>query len=216
MDAIAVLREHGTGPVSDALDLCGHDGGLPGPARISGTGTVAGPAYTLRYTPVSPGSPAPAGEFIDDVPPGSVVVVANGGRTTCTVWGDILAEVATANGVVGTVIDGVCRDVADIRRIGYPMWSLGGYMKSGKNRVRLAAIQETVEVCGVRVAPGDVLVCDDAGALAVPGALVERVAELVLRIVGMEDAVRADLAAGVPLKEARARHGYNTVGLVRG
>lgn len=208
-EEIELFRQHGTGAVSDALDLLGHDGGLAGLSRRSGAGTVVGPAHTLRYEPVRPGTRAPAGEFVDDVPPGAVVVVANGGRLYCTVWGDILSEVAQRGGVAGTVIDGCCRDVAETRALGYPLWSRAAYMKSGKNRVRLVAVGEPVEVCGTTVAPGDLVCADDSGALVVPAALRGAVAEQVRRIVEMEAAIRADIAAGVPLREARRQHGYN-------
>ncbi|GHF65646.1 diguanylate cyclase [Streptomyces mashuensis] len=212
---LELFRRQGTSTVSDALDLLGAgDTGLPGLRRISGGGTVAGPAFTLRYVSVEAGTPGPAGEFADDVPAGAVVVVANEGRTHCTVWGDILTAAALRGGVAGTVVDGVCRDVAAIAASGYPLWSLGTYMKSGKHRVRLAAVQEPVTVRGVRIAPGDIVVGDDAGCLTVPAALAGRTAEQVVRVAGAEDAIRADLAAGLPLAEARARHGYNRLGLV--
>lgn len=208
-DLIELFRQHGTAPVSDGLDLLGHNGGLPGLGRVSGAGTVVGPAYTLRYEPVDPGQLAAAGEFVDDVPAGAVVVVANAGRTYCTVWGDILSEVATRNGVAGTVIDGACRDVADSRAIGYSIWSRAGYMKSGKNRVRLVAVQQPVEVCGTLVAPGDIVCADDSGAVVVPAALAAETGDQVRRVIAMEALVRADIAAGVPLREARQRHRYN-------
>ncbi|QNP68342.1 RraA family protein [Streptomyces roseirectus] len=212
---VDVLREQGTSAVSDALDLLGRgDTGLPGLLRMSGAGTVAGPAFTLRYVPVEPGTPGPAGEFLDAVPPGAVVVVANDGRTGCTVWGDLLTAAALRREIAGTVIDGVCRDVGAIRASGYPLWSLGTYMKSGKHRVRLAATQEPVVLRGVRIAPGDVLVGDDAGTLVVPAALAGPVAEKARLVTRAEDAIRADIAAGMPLAEARRRHRYDALGLV--
>ena len=51
------------------------------------------------------------GDFLDDVEPGQVIVIDNGGRDYCTVWGDIMAVTAKAMGIEGTVIDGVCRDI---------------------------------------------------------------------------------------------------------
>ncbi|MCQ4045267.1 RraA family protein [Streptantibioticus rubrisoli] len=215
-DVLDVFRAHGTSAVSDALDLLDRgETGLPGLRRISGEGVVAGPVFTVRYETVAPGNPGPAGEFIDDVPPGAVVVVANDGRTDRTVWGDLLTLTAVRGQVAGTVIDGVCRDVAAIRESGYPLWSGGSYMKSGKHRVRLTAVQRSVRVCGVRIAPGDVLVGDDAGCLVVPAQVLDRTAEQVRRVAAAEQAIRADIAAGLPLGTARERHGYNALGLVR-
>lgn len=211
---LAELNRHGTAAVSDALDLLGRgDTGLPGLRRMSGAGNVAGPAFTLGFVPVEPGAPAPAADYIDEVPPGSVVMVANGGRTDCTVWGDLLAVTAVRNGVAGTVIDGVCRDVGAIRETGYPLWSHGSYMKSGKNRTLLKTTQEPVTICGTTVRPGDIVVCDDAGCLVVPAELARRTAEAVREVALVEAAIRVELAAGVSLREARHRHGYHAVGL---
>lgn len=208
-EVIDVLRANGTGAVSDALDLLSLDGGLPGIDRRCGSGVSCGPAYTLRYEPVAPGQHGPAGEFVDDIPAGAVVVVGNAGRTYCTVWGDILSEVAIRRGVAGTVIDGCCRDLGEIRALDYPLWSKAAYMKSGKNRVRLTEVGQPVTVAGVVVRPDDLVVADDAGVLVVPGERAEEVAAQVGRVVRMEALVRADIADGVPLRTARARHGYN-------
>ncbi|CRK57284.1 Demethylmenaquinone methyltransferase [Alloactinosynnema sp. L-07] len=215
LDTLATFRAHGTGPVSDALDLAGINGGLVELARVSGAGTVVGPAFTVSFEPVEPGTNAPAADFIDDVPEGAVVVIANGGRVDCTVWGDILAGVAVSRGVAGTVIDGACRDVDDIRALGYSLWSRGCFMKSGKNRARFVAAQVPINVSGALVHPGDLVCADGAGALVVPVATAERAAEDVLRIAEMEAAVRADLDQCVPLRTARARRGYNLAGLRR-
>ncbi|WP_214103829.1 RraA family protein [Acrocarpospora catenulata] len=207
------LSKHGTAPISDALDQLGVNGGLPGLARVSGRGVVSGPAFTLRFEQVEPGQPGPAADFIDDVPAGSVIVIANEGRTHCTVWGDILTGVALARGIAGTVIDGCCRDVDDTRELGYSVWSLGGYMKSGKNRVRLAEVQVPVVVGGVLIRPGDVVCGDGSGVVVVPAELAADVADRVERIAAMEALVRADLDEGVPLAEARRRRGYNAAAL---
>ncbi|MEV7214541.1 RraA family protein [Kitasatospora cineracea] len=211
---LAVLTGTGTSAVSDALDLMGENGPVFGLHRQSGSGVVVGPAFTVAFEPVPEGVRAPAADFLDDVPPGSVVVIANQGRP-CTVWGDILAETALARGVAGTVIDGLCRDVDGIRELGYSVWAHGAFMRSGKNRVRMAAVQQPVllghggEARTVR--PGDVVCADGSGVTVVPAALLGEVAERVGRIAAMEQAVLADVRAGMPLREARAKHGYNEV-----
>jgi regulator of RNase E activity RraA len=208
------LTHHGTAAVSDALDVAGVSNTLWGVQRLSGAGVVVGPAFTVRFEPVPDGVQAPAADFVDDVPPGSVVVIANEGRH-CTVWGDILAEVAVARGIGGTVIDGYCRDIDGIRELGYPMWARGAFMRSGKNRVRMAAMQEPVVVGAdgdrITVHPGDVVVADGSGVVVVPAALADEVVHTVSRVAEMEQLVLAEVRAGTPLRVARARHGYNEV-----
>jgi regulator of RNase E activity RraA len=215
---VEAFTAHSTAAISDALDLRGVNGGLAGLARLSGSRRVAGPAYTVRLEPVGPGESAPAADYLDDVPAGAVVVLANGGRTYCTVWGDILSVVAGRRGVAGTVIDGCCRDLDAIRELDYPVWARAAYMKSGKNRVRLAAVQEPVHIGAtpdagptVIVAPGDLVCADGSGVIVVPAGLTAEVAADLDRIAAMEAAVLADVAAGYPLREARARNGYHQV-----
>ncbi|MGC4807615.1 RraA family protein [Micromonospora sp. DT233] len=210
----AALAAHGTAAVSDALDLAGVSSTLWGVRRFSGTGLVVGPAFTVRFEPVADGVRAPAADYIDDVPPGAVVVIANEGRH-CTVWGDILAEVAVARGLAGTVVDGYFRDVDGIRELGYPMWARGAFMRSGKNRVRMAAAQEPVTVGAdgdrITVRPGDLVAADGSGVVVVPEALVDDVVASVTRVAAMEQRVLADVRAGTPLRQARATHGYHEV-----
>jgi regulator of RNase E activity RraA len=98
--------------VSDALDKLGIAGQCLDITPLDNCqGTAIGTAFTVKYVPC--GQPAgTAGDFIDDVAPGDIVVIDNDGRTDCTVWGDITTQYAGLRGIAGTVIDGVCRDVA--------------------------------------------------------------------------------------------------------
>ena len=141
-------------------------------------------------------------------------MLANAGRR-CTVWGNILAEAATRRGVAGTVIDGYCRDLDGIRAIGYPVWALDAFMRSGKNRVRMTATQVPVTLGRgtdvVTVRPGDVVCADGSGVVVVAAHLLDEVADRVARVAEMEAAVLRELAAGVPLRDSRATHGYDQV-----
>ncbi|RAL09411.1 RraA-like protein [Aspergillus homomorphus CBS 101889] len=79
-------------------------------ALFAESGSPVGPAFKVRYFPASD-PPGSVGDFIDDVAVGDFVVIGNGGRTDCTVWGDIITQYAALRGISGAVIDGVCRDV---------------------------------------------------------------------------------------------------------
>ena len=96
---------------------------------------MAGRAWTLKYGPAG-SPPGTVGDYIDDVAPGSVIVLDNGGRDNVTVWGDILTEVAHRKGIAGTVIDGINRDVALCLQLGYPVFSRDSWMRTGKDRSR--------------------------------------------------------------------------------
>lgn len=211
MTADAVLSGFGavtTSAVSDALDRLGVNGQAYGLLPLSEGHRIVGRAFTVRYVPVGVES-GTVGDYVDDVGPDEVVVLDNAARTDCTVWGDILTEVATARGIRGTVIDGVCRDTAHAAALGYPIFSRGHWMRTGKDRVQAEAVQEAVTIGGVRTVPGDVVVGDADGVVVVPRRLEAAVLEAAQRIEAVEEAIRRDVRAGAALVEARAAHGYH-------
>ncbi|WP_437179006.1 RraA family protein [Kineococcus endophyticus] len=199
-----------TAAVSDALDRLGLPGSLHGLGGLREGQSACGPAFTARYEPVDD-SGGTVGDFLDDVPAGAVVVIDNGGSTTETVWGGIMTRIAAANGVAGTVINGVCRDTAASAAVGYSTWSAGRFMRTGKDRVRLHAVQEPVSINGVTIRPGDVVVGDDDGVVVVPVERAEEVAELAERIEAVEAAILTAVAAGSSLTQARREHGYHAL-----
>ncbi len=203
-----------TATVSDALDMLGVPGAVAGIARQTGTGFICGPAFTVEFENVEPGGYGPAADYIDEVQPGSVVVLSSPTRR-CTVWGDILSKCAVANGVAGTVIDGLVRDIDSIAGIGYSVWAAGVFMRSGKNRIRLRGLEIPVTIGppgdSVTVRPGDIVCADASGVVVVPRHHLGAVADRIAQVTKTESAVLADFSAGIPLRDARARHGYNQV-----
>lgn len=194
--------------LSDALDRLGRPGGLLGIAPLADGQAMAGRAFTVRY--VTAGDPpGTVGDYLDDVPPGHVVALDNGGRTDATVWGDILTAVAHHKGVAGTVIDGVCRDTHRALGLGYPVYSRGRYMRTGKDRVEVSDVGTPVTIGGTQVRAGDLLVGDCDGVVAVPRADEERVLEIALDIAERESRILAEALAGATIAEARAAHGYH-------
>jgi 4-hydroxy-4-methyl-2-oxoglutarate aldolase len=202
------LAAYSTATISDALDKLGAESALRGLAPLFDGARVFGRAYTVRY--VNAGNPpGTVGDYLDDVPPGDVVVLDNAGRTDCTVWGDILTAMAHARNVAGTVIDGVNRDVARALQLSYPIYSKGRYMRTGKDRVEVSDVGRPVSVGGLQVAPGDLLIGDADGVIRVPAALEVRAAEICAVIAASEEKIVADVLSGVSLAEARRRHGYH-------
>lgn len=207
-ETIETLKRLDTTCVSDALDVLGIAGGLLGiKSVVEGVG-FCGPAFTVHYVPcgVEKGT---VGDFLDDVEPGQVVVIDNGGRTYCTVWGDLMTIRASQLGIAATVIDGVCRDVPGIRAHRYPVFSKGHYMVTGKDRVQCDAVNVPVAVAGVQVAPGDIVLGDATGALVIPAARADEVCALAKEIAEKEHRIEEELRKGVSLREARVKTNYH-------
>ena len=197
-DDLKGLLAAGTATVSDALDRLGLKGSAHGIAPLANGPRMAGPAYTVRYVPV--GDPkGTVGDYIDDIPPGAVAVLDNQGRTDATVWGDILTEYAASRGIAGTAIWGVCRDVATALRLGYPMYSHGRFMRTGKDRVEVADTQVPVALGDAQVRPGDIVVGDDDGVVVLPPGLAPEILADAREQERQEEFVTTQVASGAEL-----------------
>lgn len=142
--------------VSDAMDRLGIPCGLQGIKPVIPGGVMCGTAFTVHYVPCGMNK-GTVGDFLDDVQPGQIVVIDNGGREYCTVWGGLMSVSASKRKIGGTVIDGVCRDVPVIKRTNYRIFTKGCYMVTGKDRVEVDAINVPVSVSGIQVKPGDII-----------------------------------------------------------
>lgn len=210
-ELVALFEGLDTPSVSDAMDKLGLPGQCFGIAPLDDyTQTVVGPAFTVKYVPATT-PPGTVGDFIDDVAEGDVVVIDNDGRTDCTVWGDIMTQYAGAHRFAGTVIDGVCRDVAKALGDGYPMFTRGRFMRTGKDRVQVEAVNVTISVGQARVGPRDIVVADANGVIVVPRERAREVAKRAREIEGVEHQIREEIARGKSLKEAREALGYHNL-----
>ncbi len=197
-----------TSTISDALDRLGISGQCLNIKPRDPRFRMTGRAFTMLYRPV--GKPAgTVGDFIDDVAPGSVVAIDNGGRENATVWGDILTEIAHRRGIAGTVIDGACRDTALCMELGYPVFSKSYSMRTGKDRVQLDATEVAVNIGDARVAPGDILRGDADGVVAIPRQHEAEVLAVAEGIAMAEEAIRTSVRGGKRLDEARKEFGYH-------
>ena len=208
-EVVDALLRLDSSSISDALDRLGIPGQPVGIRPVAPGVRMCGRAFTVRYIPVDTADPGTVGDFIDDVVAGAVVVIDNGGRLDATVWGDLMTTVAARNGVAGTVIDGVSRDTPRAVHLGYPIFARSTFMRTGKDRVQVAEIGGVVALGAVRVAPSDVVFGDADGVVVVPAAAAAAVAEIAIAIETAEDGIRARLADGVRLDDARREHGYH-------
>ena len=197
-----------TATLSDALDKLGIAGQCYRVMPRDSVFRMAGRAWTLRYGPAA-NPPGTVGDYIDDVPPGSVIVLDNGGRESATVWGDILTEIAHRRGIAGTVIDGICRDTALCRSLGYPVFSRGHWMRTGKDRVQVEATGVPVNIGNVRVSPGDIVRGDADGVVVIPQAHEDRVLDTAQAIEVAETRIREAVRGGMRLDQARREFRYH-------
>jgi 4-hydroxy-4-methyl-2-oxoglutarate aldolase len=197
-----------TATLSDALDRLRIAGQCAKIKPRAAAFRLAGRAFTLLYGPAA-SPPGTVGDYIDDVPPGSVIALDNGGREDVTVWGDILTEIAHRRGLAGTVIHGICRDVSLCMELGYPVYSRDHWMRTGKDRVQVVSTGTPVDLGGVRVCAGDLLRGDADGVVGIPREHEHEVLRVAEEIDAAENEIRAAVRAGMRLDEARRQFNYH-------
>jgi regulator of RNase E activity RraA len=200
-----------TAEISDALDFFHLPGSALGIAHIAGAPRLFGRAFTVRYAPIDVDHPGTVGDYADQVGPGDVIVLDNGGRLDCTVWGGILSQMGKQRGFGGTVIHGVCRDTAEADAAGYPLHACGRFMRTGKDRVQVEATQVPVALGDVRVVPGDLVIGDQDGVVVVPAARAAEVFAKALATREAEEKILQLVLAGESLADARRLHRYHTL-----
>jgi regulator of RNase E activity RraA len=199
-----------TTAISDAMDRLGIAGQCLNIKPLDPRFRLTGRAFTILYGPAGT-PPGTVGDYIEDVPPGGVVVLDNGGRENATVWGDILTWVANRRGVAGTVIDGACRDTALSRELGYPIYSRSYSMRTGKDRIQVEAMGGPVNIGDARVNQGDILRGDADGVVAIPQAHEDAILTNAEQIDAAESEIRRLVNEGNTLTEARKQLGYHNL-----
>lgn len=169
---------------SDELDRLGYQTVIPAsilePLRPDDV--VVGRALTLRYLPMrTVGGPSRLAHrtAARGARPGDVLVVSTPPRPTVSVLGGIAARALVAAGLVAVVVDGAVRDLDEVEASGLAVWASGRTPITGRGRLDAIEINGPLDVAGIAVEPGDVVVADRSGIAFVP---VERFDVLAARV----------------------------------
>lgn len=159
--------------VSDAIEqLYGRRAHMSHQMRPLFTSRLAGPAVTvmMKKEEHHEGAAASQGmlDAIDAAPPGSVYVMVLEDGADIAGIGGLMATAMKFRGLAGAVIDASVRDTPQIRRLQFPVFSLGVVPSTSINHYRFAGANIPVTCAGVRVNPNDIIVADEDGVAVVP------------------------------------------------
>lgn len=132
---------------------------------------MVGAAFTVK---APPGDNLMVHKAIDMAAPGDVILVDAGGSLDHAIIGEIMSSLAAKRGVAGLVIDGAIRDRDEIAASDFPVYARGvthrGPYKDGPGEINVP-----VSIGGMVVHPGDYIVGDGDGVLAIPRDVIEDV-----------------------------------------
>lgn len=199
-----------TGMASDAMDELGIVGTIPATllrptepkARMVGRALTLHNVATRKSVPdaVKTGvSTLGEIEAHNLAEPGDVLVLQ--GVDLISNMGGISASIGRRQGELGAIVDGAVRDIDHSREIGYSIWSRSVSPITGKWRIETVALNRPVEICGVTVNPGDLVLADEVGVCFIPRARAAEVLARTQRIAANEEARQAKIASGAPVRD---------------
>lgn len=189
---ISGLAQFSTCELSDALVKLGlpHGGCIPDISMISSSDhsvkqTFCGPAYTVRMVSTrDTAAPRLSRHFIDTTPAGSFIVIEAPNYAKNAVWGGLMSAGALSRGAVGVIISGRCRDLAEHRQLGFPVFARGHSVLGQRPFTRPSEVNIPLHIMcqdqvatkdenfpSTKVEPGDWMIADIDGVVCVPRAL---------------------------------------------
>jgi len=203
-DLIKRLSRFYSGIVCDVLNKLGIDGfmrGLTLQSPLPESGKIVAPAITVQFRKTLINRVQWEVHEGIDQGRGHIMVIdsdyANGGEGS--VFGGLMSTGAKVNGLLGTVVDGTCRDIAEVRKIGYPIYARGIEPLTAVCRLMPTGLNVTITCAGVRVQPGDIIFGDLDGVICIPRDALSKVVEMGEQLFNTENTFEQDIKAGKPL-----------------
>ena len=210
---IAEYKMLSTANVSDGLDRLNIRGAPHGIGPLwDSCPKIVGPAATLKLVPVGEAQESPVLGTLEAVKrgrPGDVLVIDQGGRMDVNSYGGVAGFTTRHFGLVGCVIDGVTRDIDEYKQLNLPVYGKGFIQQSIRNRCACAGYAIEVQLGGVPVRPGDLIMADENGVCVVPGDKLAEVLEFAKLFKSIEDTVVEAVRSGADPVEAHQRVRYD-------
>jgi 4-hydroxy-4-methyl-2-oxoglutarate aldolase len=175
--------ENSTGNIADAVEeATGARGWMSADMKPIYDTRIVGRAATALMRPVLRTDPRKYQnhmlEILDRAEPGSILVYVMQDGLEIAAMGNLMGTTAKVRGLAGAVIDGAVRDIAELRRLEFPVWSRRVSPATSVGRMISVDKQIPVMCGGILVRPGDYLVGDPDGVVVVPAEAAEKVVAL--------------------------------------
>jgi len=174
--------------ISDALH---RRGWLEGIHPVVSSVKMAGPAITVRTLPGDWAKPV---EAVDMAGEGDVIVIDAGGVPPA-VWGELATTSCVGRKVAGVVINGMARDIGDIRKLKFPLFAKLTGPQAGEPK-GFGEINVPLRIGGVSVNPGDWIAGDDDGVVVIPKEQIVETVNRAMDVLEKENRIRTEIGDG--------------------
>lgn len=195
-------EDYCTGVFSDELDRLGHrhqvaNGFILNNSRLRCFGRVR--TLTLEEIETDDERISMGLGFLGELEPGDVLVVK--GSMDFAYFGELMTRLSMRGQLGGTIIDGLTRDTFFTQTVDYPVFAKGYSPKDIKGRGRVAAVDEVIEMDGIKFTPGDYVFGDSDAVVAIPQAASEATFEASKAAVAEEQHIKDMIKSGMTVQE---------------
>lgn len=181
----------------------------PGLMPLTTDVVMVGRAFPVSVEPADgPGHPPYRGllRALDALGRDDVYVVTPGVRRDVALWGELLATAALARGAAGALCDGFVRDLAQLRKLALPVVARGTAPHDIDGRLEVVGFGDPVEIGGVVIAAGELIVGDLDGVVVIPFEAEADIIAMALEKSRAEDGFREAVRAGMAPSSAFEQH----------
>ncbi|MBL8827168.1 MAG: RraA family protein [Planctomycetaceae bacterium] len=210
---LPMLREHVDSAVlSDALDSLGFTRQVPSLELrpMTGCAKIVGRARTTLWADMFHVDPQPYElelRAVDACQADDVLIAAAGGSNRSGIWGELLSTAAKNRGCVGAVVDGMVRDVDKMTDMNFAVFARGTNCRDSQNRQRVVDLDVTVDIGGVTVHTGDLVLIDLDGMVVVPQEVEREALSRAWNKIHAENVTRDAIRGGMKAMDAWKKYG---------
>jgi len=144
---------------------------------------------------------------VDSCKPGDLLIAAASGSERSGIWGELLSTAARNQGCVGALVWGCVRDIASMRKMGFPVFATGRSVSDSLNRQRVVDIDVPVDLAGVTARSNELIICDEDGVVIVPQEVEAQAIKYAFDKVAFENRTREAIKKGMKATDAYNRYG---------
>lgn len=136
------------------------------------------------------------------------VIVVRNDRPDLAYFGDLNMSLAIRSGAIGAIIGGVTRDTHSTAASGFPVYAKGRYCKDIKGKGAVRSINQTIELDGINIHPGDLIFADEDGVVAIPRTHESEILRLALAKMSSEKNIVSDVCQNIGVESLVQKYGF--------